>query len=151
MALFRKPEPPAPPPAPPEPAGPPPTRRFTDTSPDRLTLLGSTLRVVGEIESEDAVVIAGRFEGQIVTSALFRITESGFVSGSVLAENAAVGGELTGELEASGKVELAASSRVHATIRAHGIAMAEGSIFDGEVHMAEGASPSEFRERRRTR
>jgi cytoskeletal protein CcmA (bactofilin family) len=150
MALFLKPESP-PPPSPPEPEAPLLTRRFTDTTADRLTLLGPGLRVVGEIESEDAVVIAGSFEGQVVTTALFRITESGSVSGSVVAENAALGGGFTGDLEATGKVELAATALVHATLRAHTVAMAEGSAFDGEVHMAEGASPSAFREKRRTR
>jgi cytoskeletal protein CcmA (bactofilin family) len=148
MALFRKPEPPTPLPPPAEPPAPPPARRFTDAQPDRLTHLGSTLRIVGQIESEDALVIAGRFDGQAKTTGLLHVTDSGMVEGAFEAGNAAIGGELTGSLQASGKVELRATARVHATLRAHGIAMAEGSVFDGEVHMAEGGSQLAFTERR---
>ncbi len=142
----------APPPPPPEPEAPPPTRRFTDTTADRLTLLGPTLRVVGEIESEDAVVIAGSFEGQIVTTALCSDHRVGRGVGVGGGRECCPGWRTHGRRSRPrARWSSAATSRVHATLRAHTVAMAEGSAFDGEVHMAEGASPSAFREKRRTR
>ena len=46
-----------------------------------------------------------------------------------------VEGELLGDIVARGKVELGASARVKANIRAQAIAIADGCYFDGQIHM----------------
>ncbi|HET8647029.1 MAG TPA: polymer-forming cytoskeletal protein [Vicinamibacteria bacterium] len=140
-----------------------PARRFTDTVVGRTTL-GSRLQIRGSISGADSVYIAGQVEGPVEVDGLLHITESARVTGPITAEGVVIEGEVLGRIVVKGKVELCATARVRADIHAGTVAMAEGCIFVGRVHMggggvaprdAEGqpapAAPVTFREKRRRR
>jgi len=154
MAIFGKsPATPPPPPPPAEPPPPPPvpeTRRFSDThAPATSIPTGAHIR--GELVGADSVEVAGTFEGPLVTEGFCHIRDGGRLQGRLSATDVRIEGELEGQIEARGKVELGARSRVKAEIRARGIAIADGCVFDGAIHVEGGEGWVTFQEKRKPR
>lgn len=152
MALFRKapPPPPPPPPAPPAPPPVPETRRFTD--PHRpATSIPAGIRIRGEITGGDSVELGGTLQGPLATEGFLHLRETGRLNGRLSAGDVRIEGELEGRVDARGKVELGARARVKADIHARGIAVAEGCVFDGQVHMDGGEERVTFQEKRKAR
>ena len=137
--------PPRTPPAPP----PPEARRFTDVASDPGTRVGSEIRIQGEFSALESVEVAGTIDGSVAVDGLCHVHPGAVVSGQITATDVVIEGVVQGSITARGKVELRASARVEADIHAHAVAIAEGSFFDGRVHM-EGREgiPTSFREKR---
>jgi len=120
------------------------------------TVVGPGTRIRGELTGDDPVDLGGTLEGDSRVTALYRVRAGGRVTGNVTAGSLVVEGELSGATLAAGKVEIGATARVRADIRARTVAIAEGAFFDGQVHMegrdAEGPEgPVRFREKRKGR
>jgi len=126
-------------PAPPEEATPSepaaPARRFTDTAGPPATVLGPTMRLDGEISGEDSVAIHGRVKGSITSEGLCRIAAGAEFHGTLHARLAILEGRVDGRVHSRGKTELGAEAQVTAEIEARTVAMADGCVFDGAIHM----------------
>lgn len=144
--MFRKtPESP-----PPESETPAPTRRFTDAGEPAGTVLGPRTQVRGELTSEGPVEIEGTLQGDCRAVGLCRVRAGGRVEGSIRATSVVVEGEVAGRALEAQRVEIGASARVRADIRAERVAIAEGGFFQGDVRMAasEAPQPTVFKEKR---
>ena len=123
-------------------------RRFSDPH-EPKTSVPEGLTIRGEIFGSESVELLGTLEGPLTTEGFCHIHESGSLRGRLSAVDGIVEGELEGDIVALGKVELGASARVKADIRAHAIAIADGCFFDGKVHMEGGEERVRFQEKRR--
>jgi cytoskeletal protein CcmA (bactofilin family) len=138
----------------PEPTQSNPTRRFTDTVEKYTTVIGPGIKVRGELSGSDAVDVAGVLEGDSQVDAHYRVREGARVVGRIEAKALIVAGEVSGPELAAEKIEVGASGRVKASLNARVIAIAEGAVFDGGVHMRggeAGAGPTTFKEQRKPR
>jgi cytoskeletal protein CcmA (bactofilin family) len=135
------------------PAPPVPTRRFTDSVAYPETVLGGSMRLVGEIQGADSVRVAGVLEGKLSIRGLCHVGEGARVIGRVTATHVVVEGQVEGKLHARRKVELRSTSKVEADIHAHAVAIADGCHFDGRIRMEGGeqdsAGQQSFQEKRR--
>jgi len=125
-------------------------RRFTDTD-SPVTVIGPGTRVRGDLTGEDAVEIRGGLEGDCRTSAHCLVGEGARVLGSIEAAGIAVAGEIEARVLAADKVEIRASARVHASVTARVVTIAEGAFYEGNVQMKgldAPAGPVLFKERR---
>jgi len=146
--MFRK--PPAPPAAPPPPASVPQARRITDAPGSLRTLIGPGTRIKGELSGEDQIDLAGRLEGPSHVTGLYRVREGAVVVGEVTAASIVVEGDVSARTLVAEKIEIGASARVQANVRARFVAIAEGAFFDGQVEMADRGSPAfPFKEKRK--
>jgi cytoskeletal protein CcmA (bactofilin family) len=66
------------------------------------------------------------------------MTEGSRLTGSLMARNVVVEGELDGSILASGRLEIGARGVVRAEVSAATVAIAQGSFFEGKVHMTGG-------------
>jgi cytoskeletal protein CcmA (bactofilin family) len=129
-----------------------PARRFTDSVDKPSTVIGPRTRIKGELTGSDPVDLAGTLEGDSRVSAHYRVRAGGRVVGEIEAASLKVEGEVVARGLTADKIEIGASARVLANLRARLVAIAEGAFFDGEVHMQgpEAASgPVTFKEQRR--
>jgi cytoskeletal protein CcmA (bactofilin family) len=76
------------------------------------------------------------------------VGEGGRWQGNIEADNVIVSGEVQGDIVVHNKLELTPTARVTGRISSPAIAVAEGAIHHGEVHMAKQADIVRFTEKR---
>jgi cytoskeletal protein CcmA (bactofilin family) len=113
----------------------PPTagRRFTDSVLQASTVISRGTKVRGDVESEGPVYIQGVLEGDCQTTAHCLVHEGARVFGNIGASAVVVAGEVEAGLIVAEKVEIRATARVVATIRARIIAVNDGAFYEGQI------------------
>jgi cytoskeletal protein CcmA (bactofilin family) len=133
-----------------------PARRITDAAPEStaMTVIAHGICIRGELAGEDPVHLAGTLEGPSRVDALYCVREGGRVVGEITAPTIVIEGEVSGPALVAERVEIGASARVRANLRARVVAIAEGAFFDGQVSMEGRDGPLvtfSFTEKRRPR
>jgi len=136
MSLFGKPETkpaePAPPPHRPSAAAPPPVARSTSSP----CVIGPKIKLIGELSGDEDVLIEGQIEGEIRITRDLKVGAGGVVKAKVSAQSIIVSGEIVGDCEAVGRVELQSTGKLTGNIRAPKIVIAEGAMFRGNSDMS---------------
>lgn len=117
---------------------------------DETTVVGPRFTFAGEIDSEGAVVVAGRVEGPVESADVVHVMAGAVVLGSVRGKAIVVDGAVEGHVHAVEAIELGHTGRVRGDLSAGRVAIAEGAYHLGHVHGLTGPV-LHFRERRKTR
>ncbi len=127
------------------------SRRVTDQSGTSSTVIGKGIHVKGEITGSAPIEVWGSIEGKAGTEGLFWVREGGHVGGEIAATNIVVEGRVDGTISAKEKAELRSNCKVEGDLTAKTVAIAEGSFFEGKVHMGGGGGKpiQSFKEKRR--
>ena len=137
MSLFGKPDTkpaePAPPPHRPSAPVAPPSVARPSSSP---CVIGPKIKIVGELSGDEDVLVEGQIEGEIRITRDLRVGAGGVVKAKVAAQSIIVSGELVGDCEANGRVELQSTGKLTGNIRAPKIVIAEGAMFRGYSDMS---------------
>jgi cytoskeletal protein CcmA (bactofilin family) len=136
---------PPPPSAPPEraahPAPPSPVAAAPAPSPaGATTVLGSRLKIVGDVSGDEDLVVNGRLEGKIRVDRKVTVNAGAEVEGDVQAKSVTIGGRVHGQVMASERAELLSTGRVQGNVHAPRIVMAEGAQIQGRVVMPSDAA-----------
>jgi cytoskeletal protein CcmA (bactofilin family) len=99
----------------------------------RVTVIAPGTSFHGELTSSDPVEVHGSLEGDAHVTARFTVGESGRVFGNIDAAVLVVAGEVNAGMLTAEKIELRATARVTATLRARVVTIAEGALFEGDV------------------
>lgn len=108
-------------------------RRFTDAVLQASTVISRGTRVRGDVESDSPVYVQGVIEGDCQTTAHCLVHEGARVLGNISASALVVAGEVEAGLVVAEKVEIRATARVIATIRARVIAINDGAFYEGQI------------------
>lgn len=99
-------------------------------------MIGSQIKVVGEISGDEDVEILGRVEGTILLKKDLVIASAGTADAKIHAKNVTIAGKVKGDVTADERVELLASASLEGNIRAPKIVISEGAHFRGNVDMS---------------
>jgi cytoskeletal protein CcmA (bactofilin family) len=115
-----------------------------------LSIIGTGMRVVGDITTEGVVKVEGTVVGTIHAGRQVLVAKGGVVEGDIFAREAIIGGEVRGGVEGSERVELQNTSVVHGDVATRRLLVQEGGEINGVVRMGEdvgngGAGRSEGR------
>lgn len=99
------------------------------------TVIGSSIVIDGEISGEEDLVIQGTVKGRVVLKENLYVEQSGVVEADIETCNVEVSGQVTGNITASEKVEIAAGGRAVGDIKAPRILIADGAVFKGNIDM----------------
>ena len=140
MSIFGKPpdpSKPAEPVAPGRPAPPPPPSSAPGAPPARpgTCVIGAKTTIKGEITGDEDLLIEGNVEGQVRITRDLRVAPGGVLKATVEAQSLIVSGEIVGDCQATGRVEIQATGRLTGNIRAPKIVIAEGAMFRGNSDM----------------
>jgi len=102
-----------------------------DSGADFPTTLGADASFKGQLQFEKGARLLGKFEGEVTTKGQFVIAEGANFSGEARAGDVRVEGGVKGNLNADGKVQLAASARLEGDITAARLEVAEGAVLSG--------------------
>ena len=105
------------------------------TQGDFTTVIGPDAVFKGELSFEKGVRVDGKIEGKITTKGYLGISQGGKLQADVTAGNIIVEGQVTGNLNASDRVELRKTARLKGDIRASKLLVAEGAAFTGQCQV----------------
>ena len=86
-----------------------PQRRLEDTVGEKETVIAHGTEVRGRIQGPNTVRVAGFLEGELRSEGLVWIDKQGEVQGTVTARDMIIEGQMTGDVAASGRIEVRAS------------------------------------------
>ena len=105
------------------------------------TILGKDTNFKGEIETVGGIRIDGRFKGSIKASGDVILGEGAYIEAKVSGRNVLIAGEVRGQVEASGKMELTLTGKLFGNLLAAKIYVEEGAVFQGECKTFAEAAP----------
>jgi cytoskeletal protein CcmA (bactofilin family) len=105
------------------------------------SLLGSDLRITGDISSSGEVQVDGRVEGDIIADCLV-VSETGVVDGAIAANSVRVLGTVNGPITA-GSVKLGRSARVTGDILHQTLSVEEGAFVSGHCRRSDAGGPAD--------
>lgn len=99
------------------------------------TVIGPGITIDGEISGSDPVVVEGTVKGRIDTESTVTVAEEGVVEADVDTNDVAISGQVTGNIVAAERVEIAAVGRMIGDVKAPRILIADGANFKGHIDM----------------
>jgi cytoskeletal protein CcmA (bactofilin family) len=115
---------------------PPPDRRFTDGAESCETVIGADVAIRGEVRGTSNMEFSGSLQGDLELEGFLWLRPGGRIEGTLTVTNVLVEGEVAGNINATGKVELRSSCRVLGDVAARSLAIADGGFFEGKITMA---------------
>lgn len=93
------------------------------------------MTTTGEIRSEEDIVIHGRVEGRIETTADLYVEEDGTIEAEVSTRNIDIRGTVVGNVTASDRFEIHPGGSVTGDVRAPRVVLADGGKYKGNIDM----------------
>ena len=98
-----------------------------------MNVVGQGSLVIGTIECDKDLFVAGRFEGTIITTGALQVYAEGVVKGKVKAKDLTVAGRIEGEIEVTNRLRVKNSASLEANINTRFLDWEEGALLEGEV------------------
>lgn len=108
-------------------------RRPARPASDGYSVIDERLSISGDLVTDGTVRVDGRIEGSHHRTDTMIIGEGASVVGNVEAREVVIGGELTGSLRVTGRVEVQHTGTVRGDIHAAAVLLAEGGKVHGHV------------------
>jgi cytoskeletal protein CcmA (bactofilin family) len=102
-----------------------------------LSIIASSVRIVGDIESPGVVKIDGQVEGSVTGARQLLLGRGSAIRGNVAADEIVVGGLVEGSIAAAERLELQSTAVVNGDIEARSIVVLEGATINGSVRMTD--------------
>lgn len=109
------------------------------------SILGKGFQVKGVIHSKGTLRIDGTCEGTIEGEADVIVGESAVVNSEIKARNVTVAGTVTGNITASGRLEIVQTGKVRGDVRVGTLVISEGALFHGNCTMESNSKEPETR------
>jgi cytoskeletal protein CcmA (bactofilin family) len=97
--------------------------------------LGKETVFEGKMTFEGVFRLDGKFEGEIFESGTLIVGETAVVKGKIGVNTLVINGQVEGEVYAQGRVEIHSTGKLHGSLSAPVITIAEGGIFEGHCKM----------------
>lgn len=104
---------------------------------DLNTIIGKGTVIDGTIRVQSSLRVDGKITGNVLTTESLIIGKDGEVEGEIRVKNAVVGGNVKGQIFASGKVILEARSFVTGEVKTAKLAINDGAKFEGHCVMTD--------------
>ena len=104
--------------------------------------LGPDAEVTGKLSFVTATRIEGKLKGEVHASGLLVVGPQAIVHATVEAANLVVLGELRGQVQGAGRVEICAGGRLYGDVETKSLVVQEGAMFEGQSRMGEQRRPS---------
>ena len=102
-------------------------------------MIGSTVKILGEIISEENLVIEGEIEGTVtVNDYELTIGPSGRIHANINAKVVKIDGLVDGDIQGTEKVVISKSGNVRGNIQAPRVILEDGGQFKGSIDMGPG-------------
>ena len=105
--------------------------------------IGKSVQIYGELKGSEDLVVDGTIEGTIsLSGSRLTIGPNAHVQANVSARDVVILGTLTGDINASGRVELRAGANLKGDIHAARLSIEENAVLSGKVDLASSERPA---------
>ena len=122
------------------------TDRASGSHDTSLIARGTVIR--GDLRFSGALHLDGRIEGAVLAEgedAVFTLSEHGQVLGEIRVPHAIINGQVTGDIHAAARLELAPQARITGDVHYRTLEMAAGAQVNGRMsHRLEASAPREL-------
>lgn len=98
--------------------------------------LGRGSKIVGNLNFNGPVEIAGEVEGEIVAQDRITISESAVINARIVGGEVVIHGTVNGDIQASKRLSLKKPAKVFGNISSNNLSIDEGVVFEGKCSMA---------------
>ena len=123
-------------------------RRILDDAGATTTLIGAGSTFKGDFTGKGSFIIGGAVIGDCDVEGTVTLAIGGSWRGNLRAHDVIVAGSVQGEVTAERKLEIGATAKVEGTVSGAEIAVAEGAVIDGAMHVTSAAPVTRFTEKR---
>ena len=103
---------------------------------EKIVNIGQSIHIKGELTGNEDLTIEGKVEGKVfLKDHNLTIGANGKITAEIQAKTVMVLGEVTGNITADDKVEVAASGTMRGDISAPRVVLADGAKFKGTIDM----------------
>jgi cytoskeletal protein CcmA (bactofilin family) len=99
------------------------------------TILGRDTFFNGILTFKKPLQISGEFIGEIISDGYLYISDGAVVKASIKAHTVVVGGQVTGNVVATERLEMLSTGKVIGNIKTAKLQIADGVVFDGNCEM----------------
>ncbi len=110
------------------------------------TIIGSTIKIEGDLVSNGNIVVEGEVSGSLKTEKSLRVGAQAKVKADVKAADAYICGEVVGNISVNGRIELAETAKVTGDVNAGEVVINAGATFNGRCTMGEASSGVKVKE-----
>jgi len=118
-----------------KPGNPAPAAAAGDIS-QRATVFGKSMKIIGEIFSEEDLYVDGELEGTLELRNRLTIGPSGKATANIRAKEVVVFGTVRGNVEAEDRISLRAGASIVGDIKTAGIVIEDGAYFKGGIDIS---------------
>jgi cytoskeletal protein CcmA (bactofilin family) len=106
-------------------------------------VIGSSMRIKGDIQSREPLVVNGEVEGSVQLVHSLTIGRTGKVKANIKANDVTIFGSVEGNVEVNGKIAIRENGTLRGDIRSAGIVIEDGAYFKGSIDIIrpEGSKP----------
>lgn len=104
--------------------------------------LGPDAEVNGKLSFEGPTRIEGKLRGQVRAGDLLVIGEQAIVEATVIAEKLVILGEVRGQVEGAGRVQICRGGRLFGDLETRSLVIEEGGHFEGQSKMETAKQPA---------
>ena len=126
-----------------------PHRRLVDRGSGPPTIIGVGVSFRGDVIAPGSVLLSGSVRGDGDIGGSLQIARDAHWEGQVRASSAVIAGQLTGSIECTGQLEVGAAAVIRGSVTARTLAVANGGVIEGEIHVTSGAKVVQFEEKRK--
>ncbi len=99
------------------------------------TVVGPSVKIQGDLNSEGNIRIEGQVTGKIKTSQSVLVNQGAKIAADVFAGNAVIGGEIQGNMKITGHLILQATAKISGDITCQILRVEDGAQFSGKCAM----------------
>lgn len=107
-----------------------------------MTVIGQGARLEGNLISAASLRIDGAVKGQITAEGDVIVATEADVTADIKAKNVTIAGKYSGNVTASGTLEMSSTARVEGNVSCGSLIVNQGAVFAGQSIMGAGASPN---------
>ncbi|MDW7649767.1 MAG: polymer-forming cytoskeletal protein [Bacillota bacterium] len=110
-------------------------KKTTISSDKILTVIGKDTLITGTLHGSGPLRIDGRVEGEVNVDGDIIIGKDAKIEAQVKGTNIQVAGKITGNVEATGKLEILASGIIDGDVKVHTMQVDDGAVLRGNCSM----------------
>src|SRR5579862_9522491 len=102
------------------------------------TVFGKTMRIVGEVTSNEELQLDGELEGKLNLNGKLTIGPTSKVNANIKAKEVVIYGTVKGNVEAENRISLRNGASIVGDIKTAGIVIEDGAYFKGGIDISRG-------------